>query len=218
MSKRFRPNPGFYKSILTDDFGVHFNEKYKPETKAVVMGIYEVERIVARRPRGRKHKFFVKWKGYSSAENTWEPEEHLSNELIDSFINSHVDEVRVEECRERLASLLENNLKSKAMECNESLIMRHDVVRHLFPRIPLNLQGRPFDVSEQELIQADLGTFLRKRFTIFGGSCGVKMPLQLKLFLSKSPVSRDVITGQEIAPRVMEKIKISFLKEYHAAN
>lgn len=36
--------------------------------------MYEVENIVNVRIRKGKKEYEVKWKGYDSAENTWEPE------------------------------------------------------------------------------------------------------------------------------------------------
>jgi len=42
---------------------------------------YEVENIIEERfneDTGTK-EYFVKWKGYTSKDNTWEPEDHLAN-------------------------------------------------------------------------------------------------------------------------------------------
>ncbi|CAB4003726.1 Hypothetical predicted protein [Paramuricea clavata] len=39
--------------------------------------LYEVEKIVAKRKRQGKVEFLIKWRGYKSDENSWEPEEHL---------------------------------------------------------------------------------------------------------------------------------------------
>ena len=46
---------------------------------------YEVEKITKMREVEGKRAFRVKWVGYSSRENTWEPEEHLPSSLISSF-------------------------------------------------------------------------------------------------------------------------------------
>ena len=40
---------------------------------------YEVEAILAHRNQGRQKQYLVKWKGYDSSENTWQPENTLSN-------------------------------------------------------------------------------------------------------------------------------------------
>ena len=40
---------------------------------------YEVEKIVAHKFSNRAIQYYVKWKGYSSDENTWEPQENLTN-------------------------------------------------------------------------------------------------------------------------------------------
>ena len=38
---------------------------------------YEVEAILSHRRRGKGYWYLIKWKGYSTGNNTWEPEQHL---------------------------------------------------------------------------------------------------------------------------------------------
>ncbi len=40
---------------------------------------WEVESIVAHRPAHRSHEYLIRWKGFTSDEDTWEPESHLTN-------------------------------------------------------------------------------------------------------------------------------------------
>jgi hypothetical protein len=40
---------------------------------------YEVESIVSHQRNGRGFAYLVKWKGYSTGENTWEPEHNLQH-------------------------------------------------------------------------------------------------------------------------------------------
>ncbi|XP_055928681.1 uncharacterized protein LOC129959791 [Argiope bruennichi] len=48
--------------------------------------VYKVEKIVAKRFRHGRFEYLIKWKGYSSAENTWEPKENiLSPALLEDF-------------------------------------------------------------------------------------------------------------------------------------
>ena len=146
MSKRARHQPGFYATLLNDVCDRGYNSKYRPKVKPTVMGSYKVERIVAKRVKG-KAEYFIQWQNYSPSENTWEPAEHLPEDLIAAFENRSVDHLRADECRERLALLFEKGLKSP-LACNETITMRHDVVRALFPGLPSDLRG-PVSVPRQ---------------------------------------------------------------------
>ena len=146
MSKRARHQPGFYATLLNDvcDRGC---SKYRPKVKPTVMGVYEVERIVAKRVKGGKAEYFIQWQNYSPTENSWEPAEHLPEDLIAAFENRSVDPLRADECRERLALLFEKGLKA-SLACNETITMRHDVLRAIFPGLPSDLRGTPYLASE----------------------------------------------------------------------
>ena len=52
---------------------------------------YEVEAIVGHRKRYGKMQFFVKWKGYPTSENSWEPVTNLENadELLSAYKRLH---------------------------------------------------------------------------------------------------------------------------------
>ena len=51
--------------------------------------VYLVEEIVAHKGNTGNRKYLIKWKGYSSTENTWEPATNIFNEqLIMDYWNS----------------------------------------------------------------------------------------------------------------------------------
>ena len=54
MSKHARHQPGFYATLLNDVCDRACNFKYRPKVKPTVMGVYEVERIVAKQVEGGK--------------------------------------------------------------------------------------------------------------------------------------------------------------------
>ena len=214
MSKRARHQPGFYATSFNDVYDRACNSKYRPKVKPTVIGLYEVERVVAKRVKGAEAEYFVQWQNYSPSENTWEPAEHLTEDIIAAFENRSVNPLRADECRERLALLFEKGLKSP-MACNETITMRHDVLRAMFPGLPSDLRGSPYLASEEELITAGLGSSLRKCLTVTGGGCGVDTPVKLKLFLGKSPTFLDE-QGRKTASRLVEKVQIKFSKSYFA--
>ena len=47
--------------------------------------MYEVDAIVDKKVRKGKVKYFVKWTGYDSSQNTWEPKEHLPIDMVEEF-------------------------------------------------------------------------------------------------------------------------------------
>ena len=54
---------------------------------------FEVENILCHKHVGRKKElhYLVQWHGYSRAESTWEPEEHLKNapEVLEAYKSTH---------------------------------------------------------------------------------------------------------------------------------
>ncbi|XP_012564927.1 heterochromatin protein 1-like [Hydra vulgaris] len=51
--------------------------------------IYKTEKIIKKRTRGGKIQYLIKWEGYPSSQNTWEPEENIFDpQVIQKYINS----------------------------------------------------------------------------------------------------------------------------------
>lgn len=48
--------------------------------------VSQVEKIVDTRTRAGKQEFLIKWKGYPSIENTWEPRESLFLCVADHYL------------------------------------------------------------------------------------------------------------------------------------
>ena len=82
LLKQWRVHPVFHASLLspykqTEAHGPNYTSP--PPDLVNGEEEYEVEAIIAHRKRGAGHQYLVKWKGYGSNNNSWEPECNLGN-------------------------------------------------------------------------------------------------------------------------------------------
>ena len=69
------------------DIKAQKQQKQQRHEAEVAPGVYIVERIVDRRKVKNKVEYLIKWSGYSSDENTWEPEDNVQDtSLIEKFM------------------------------------------------------------------------------------------------------------------------------------
>ena len=152
MGTRTRLPAGFYKDIFDS---VLARERRIPcAVPPQVLGKCTVERIVAKRFREKKAFFLVRWKGYDPEEDTWEPKQHLPDDILCKFENPEPHIVGVDDARKRLALVIEKGMR-RCLRTSEIIDVRHDAVRGLFPNMPSQL-GPTFFATENDLICAGL--------------------------------------------------------------
>ena len=72
--------------------------------------------------------------------------------------------------RERIALVFERGMKVPFQQ-EESIEIRDDVVRFLFPNMPAQIQLKPAEISDQELEDAGLGPYVERTINANGSRC-----------------------------------------------
>ena len=100
LPKTWRIHPVFHASLLSpfkhnDIHGENFPNP--PPDLIDEQPEYEIEAILSHRRSGRGHAYLIKWKGYSTGENSWEPERNLthSKEILDNYKTRHQLHTRI---------------------------------------------------------------------------------------------------------------------------
>ena len=94
----------------------------------------------------------------------------------------------------------------------ESVEIRHDVVRFLFPSLPVEIQVAPTDISDQQLNDAGLATYVERTKNANGNRCRI-VQLTFRLLLSKSP---SFYNESKKLCRPVERLRVVFRKKYLA--
>jgi Chromo (CHRromatin Organisation MOdifier) domain len=85
LPSTWRHHSVFNESLLTPYIAPKFPSQTiprpPPELDEEGVPLYEVEKILSSRKVRRGTQYLVKWKGYPELENTWEPEQNLTQAL-----------------------------------------------------------------------------------------------------------------------------------------
>jgi len=90
----------------------------------------------------------------------------------------------LEEDRERIGLVFERGMKVP-LQYEELVEIRHDMVRFLFPSLPVGIEAALTNISDQELNDAGLATYVERTINANGNRCRI-VQLTFRLLLSKS--------------------------------
>ena len=94
LPAHWKIHPVFHASLLTPNTETEeHGPSYSQPPPDLIEGEeeYEVEAILKHQGTGKRRKYLVKWLGYPTSQNSWEPEDALKNsqELLSEYKKLH---------------------------------------------------------------------------------------------------------------------------------
>ncbi|XP_066480238.1 chromodomain Y-like protein isoform X2 [Tiliqua scincoides] len=161
--------------------------------------LYEVERIVDKRKNKKgKTEYLVRWKGYESEDDTWEPEQHLVNcvEYIHEFNRHHNEKQKESTLRTNRTS--PNNARKQISRSTNSSFSKTS---------PKSLViGKDYESKNQLFV----GQKFRKNHTPISGRKNMDLSKSgIKILVPKSPIkSRTAVDGfQNESPDKLDHVE-----------
>uniref|UniRef100_A0A6I8NYL3 Chromo domain-containing protein n=1 Tax=Ornithorhynchus anatinus TaxID=9258 RepID=A0A6I8NYL3_ORNAN len=164
--------------------------------------LYEVERIVDRRKNKKgKIEYLVRWKGYDSEDDTWEPEQHLVNceEYIHEF-NRHHNEKQKESILTRANRMSLNNARKQISRSTNSSFSKTSPKSLVIGKVHQS-KNNPLFTASQKLRKNTSPSFSNRKDMDLAKS-------GIKILVPKSPIkSRTAVDDfQNESPNKLDQI------------
>lgn len=165
--------------------------------------LYEVERIVDKRKNKKgKTEYLVRWKGYESEDDTWEPEQHLVNceEYIHDF-NRHHTEKQKESTLTRTNRTSPNNARKQISRSTNSNFSKSSPKSLVIGKDHESKNSQLFAASQK--FRKNTAPSLSNRKNMDLAKSGIK------ILVPKSPIkSRTAVDGfQSESPEQLDPVE-----------
>ncbi|XP_023480161.1 chromodomain Y-like protein isoform X1 [Equus przewalskii] len=191
---------GLSSSLLNSD-----REPRKPQEvwQHLPSGTYQVERIVDKRKNKKgKTEYLVRWKGYDSEDDTWEPEQHLVNceEYIHDFNRRHTEKQK-ESTLTRTNRTSPNNARKQISRSTNSNFSKTSPKSLVIGKDHESKNSQLFSASQK--FRKNTAPSLSNRKNMDLAKSGIK------ILVPKSPIkSRTAVDGfQNESPEKLEPVE-----------
>ncbi|CAB4030190.1 Hypothetical predicted protein, partial [Paramuricea clavata] len=185
-------------------------EPLKANARSTVVTKYFLRSQNNRKDTG--NKYLVKWKGYSSFENTWEPEEHISAACLRYFEKPKPLQDVIQDCVDNLRREVLDALRHKGPMPRICVPFRHDVFHFFFDglgRVAEQKQWTLYNVKD--FVRCQLPNSWSYFFNRLGDGVKIRFPVKMRTFLGRS--AKNVTqSGEQIPQCYVEKLTFNFIK------
>ena len=100
------------------------------------------------------------------------------------------------------------------MQYTETIEIKHDVVRAIFPKMPSAISRKPYLAQKQDFEDAKVERYLERTVTLTGGRRKVEFPVEMKLIIGFSPNFVPAQGKEVYKRRPIQRLRITFFKEH----
>ena len=138
--------------------------------------------------------YLIKWSGYHTEQSTWEPEGHISQHLLDTYLQPSVSDCRVTDAAIRVEGAIQQRLRSRGNRCVVDFDL--DIYRHCFA------SDRTILADKDDFDKLPMSAHWYYNVNKCGRGCQVSFPIKCepKLYFRKTYAYCDGVVREVKVP------------------